>query len=231
MILILIMACVAAALAVLGATNPQPLSRLPRAARRQFMRINKPRLLTETIPLWWKALQGGWHYFRFVLHTGRLAASGGADTPANRDNFTQLGGLGFRVDKATAALPQTTDGTLFTITGGRVLLTLIVGEVTTVIQTQANNMKLKFNPDASGADQDLCAVLDVTGDAVGELYTISGTVGDALRSDLLIGLASLKGETMILSEGLIELDCSASNTGSVKWSMWYYPLDLGATVA
>ena len=28
----------------------------------------------------------------------------------------------------------------------------------------------------------------------------------------------------------IELDCAASNTGSVAWSIWYYTLDTGALV-
>lgn len=138
--------------------------------------------------------------------------------------------LGIKVDRATAALPQTTDDALFTITGGRVVIKALVGEVTTVIQTQANNTKLKFNPTATGADQDLCAVLDISADAVGELYTISGTVGDAMRSDLLIGNGVLQ-DPLVLSEGDIELDCAASNTGSVSWTLVYVPLDDGASVA
>ena len=150
------------------------------------------------------------------------------DTAENRQKFTELGGSGFKVSRDTEALPQTGDGALFTITGGLVRVTLIVGEVTTVIQTQANNTKLVFNPAASGADQDICAVLSITGDPVGELYTISGTVGDAMRSDLLIGNGM--DQDLILSEGDIELNCAASNTGSVKWSVWYYPIDLGAVV-
>jgi hypothetical protein len=138
--------------------------------------------------------------------------------------------LGVRVQKSTAALPQTTDGALFTISGGQVAVVSLIGEVTTVIQSQANNTKLKFNPTATGADQDLCAVLSITADAVGELYTISGTVGDALRSDLLIGNGILQ-DALVLSEGDIELDCAASNTGSVKWDLIYIPLDDGASVA
>jgi|TARA_R110000751_G_scaffold9111_5_gene34913 hypothetical protein len=138
--------------------------------------------------------------------------------------------LGIRVQKATASLPQTTDGALFTISGGQVAVVSLIGEVTTVIQSQANNTKLKFNPTATGADQDLCAVLSITADAVGELYTISGTVGDALRSDLLIGNGILQ-DALVLSEGSIELDCAASNTGSVKWDLIYIPLDDGASVA
>lgn len=136
---------------------------------------------------------------------------------------------GIRVDRATDTLPQTTDEALFTITGGRVLVVGLVGEVTTVIQTQANNTKIKFNPDATGADQDLCAVLDITADPVGELYTISGTVGDAMRSDLLIGNPYM-ANPLLLSEGAIELDCAASNTGSVSWSLLYVPWDADAEV-
>ena len=73
-------------------------------------------------------------------------------------------------------------------------------------------------------------MLSITADAVGELYTISGTVGDALRSDLLIGNGILQ-DALVLSEGSIELDCAASNTGSVKWDLIYIPLDDGASVA
>jgi hypothetical protein len=152
-------------------------------------------------------------------------------TAQQRDRISELVN-GFRVDRATGSLAQTTDGALFTITGGRVLVLALIGEVTTVIQTQANNTKIKLNPSATGADQDLCAVLNITGDAVGSLYTISGTVGDALRDDLLIGLNSLRGAGgMILSEGDIEQDCAASNTGEVQWSIWYLPLDTGAVIA
>lgn len=136
--------------------------------------------------------------------------------------------LGQKVDRATATLPQTTDGALFTISG-KVLLTGLLGEVTVVIETQANDTKLKLNPTATGTDQDLCAALDITADAVGELYTISGTVGDALRSDLLIGLPKIPAP-MLLSAGSLELDCAASNTGSVKWTLFYIPWDQGATV-
>ncbi len=154
-----------------------------------------------------------------------------SDTNTNRQVFTEVGGVGFRVDRDAATLPQGVDGALFTISGGRVLLTSIIGEVTVEIETQANNTKLKLNPTATGVDQDLCAVLSITADAVGELYTISGVVGDALRSDLLIGLNSLLGAGgMILSEGDIELDCAASNTGEIKWTLFYLPIDTGAVI-
>jgi hypothetical protein len=36
---------------------------------------------------------------------------------------------------------------------------------------------------------------------------------------------------LVLSEGTIDLTTAASNTGDVKWDMFYIPLDTGATVA
>ena len=87
--------------------------------------------------------------------------------------------LGTKVDRATANLPQTTQSALFTVTGGRILVTSIVGEVTTVIQNQANNTKLVANP-TTGTDVDLCAVLSITAKEVGTLFGITGLFSDAL---------------------------------------------------
>lgn len=135
---------------------------------------------------------------------------------------------GARVERATAALPQTTASALFTVSGGRIAITQIIGEVTTVIETQANNTKLTANP-TTGTDVDLCAVLDITADEVGTLYGISG-----LNSDALIGInaGAVPGQVrdVIVPEGTIDLSCAASNTGAVKWTLYYIPLDDGASV-
>jgi len=136
--------------------------------------------------------------------------------------------LGTRVDRATAALPQTAAAALFTVTGGRVAIMGILGEVTTVIQTQANNTKLTANPTA-GTSVDLCAVLNISADEVGCLYGVTGTVGDALIG-VNAGYAPLPARPLVVAAGTIDLDCAASNTGSVKWSIWYAPLDDGAVV-
>lgn len=139
---------------------------------------------------------------------------------------------GIKVSRATAALPASTAASIFTITGGKVLVTAIYGEVTTVIQTQADNTKLTFDPTDAGATQDLCAVLDITADAVGTMYSITGTPATALQ-DALNFLPSSKvlAQPLILKPGAILLDCAATNTGSVKWDLWYVPLDTGAAVA
>ena len=136
--------------------------------------------------------------------------------------------LGIQVDRTTAALPATAAAAIFTVVGGRVGITKILGQVTTVIQTQANNTKLTANP-TTGASQDLCTVLDITADAVGTMYGITG-----LNTDAMIGLDGLacpgQLRDVVVAAGTIDLDCAATNTGSVKWSIWFYPIDAGAYI-
>lgn len=134
--------------------------------------------------------------------------------------------LGFRVNRATDTLPQTTAEAIFNIVGGRVLLTSILGEVTVIIQTQANNTKLTANPTV-GTSVDMCAVLSITADEVGCLYSITGVPADAMIGTNA-GLVPGMQKPLILPVGTIDLDCAASNTGSVKWLVTYIPLDDGA---
>ncbi len=136
---------------------------------------------------------------------------------------------GVRVDRATAALPQTAAGTLFTVTGGRIILTGIAGEVTAAIQAQVNNTKLQSVP-VVGTTVDLCAVLDIASDEVGCLYGITGLFSDALVG-ANAGAAPWPHRPIVVPAGAIKLNCAASNTGSVKWAMTYIPLDDGASVA
>jgi hypothetical protein len=136
--------------------------------------------------------------------------------------------LGIMVERATATLPQTTVEALFNVVGGRVAITQIVGQVTTAIQTKANNTKLVSNP-TNGTDADLCAVLDITADEKGTLYGITGDSSDALIG---VNAGALQGQTVdvIVPSGTIDLSCAASNTGAVKWTLFYYPIDDGAYV-
>lgn len=135
---------------------------------------------------------------------------------------------GRRVDRSTAALPQTTQSALFTVAGGRVLMLGIVGEVTTIIQNQANNTKLVANP-TTGTDVDICAVLSIANDEVGCLYGITGLFTDAMVG-ANAGASVWPRNPVILPVGTLDLSCAASNTGAVKWSLFYVPLDDGAIV-
>lgn len=149
------------------------------------------------------------------------------DTATHRDRLTQLV-LGFHVSRATAALPQTAAAAIFTVSTGRVAITQIVGQVTTAIQNQANNTKLTATP-TSGTAVDMCAVANTANKEIGAKLGISGVAADAL---LVTNAGAVRGQDrrVIVGPGTIDLDCAASNTGSVKWDLWYFPLDAGAVV-
>jgi hypothetical protein len=138
-------------------------------------------------------------------------------------------------ERPTALPPQTADQALFRITGGKVRIKSIIGEVTTAIGAVANNTKLKHNPSGTGSDVDLCAVLDITGDAVGTLYSIVGVVATALKSTTLwivLPADDLPAQGLVLAPGDIEIDCAGSSvTGAIKWTLIWEPVDAGGNVA
>ena len=138
--------------------------------------------------------------------------------------------LGSKVDRATSTLPATGDLSLFTVSGGRVVVTSMVGEVTTVIQAQANAVKLKSVP-TTGTAKDISGTLDINGFEVGALITLDGTALSTALSGTNAGAAlATRGGGIVIPIGAIKLNTAATNTGAVKWSLTYIPYDEGATV-
>jgi hypothetical protein len=134
---------------------------------------------------------------------------------------------GLRVDRAAANLPATTSGNLFSVSG-RILLTTIVGTVTTAIQAQANAVKLEAFLTAAAAATDMCATVDVNGLGLGRMLGITGTPTTAA----VVGFAVPQNNEFIVNgPGFIRLNTAATNTGQMSWSVTYIPLDAGATVA
>jgi hypothetical protein len=139
--------------------------------------------------------------------------------------------LGQQVSKSAATLPATTTQNLFTIAGGRVLVTALVGEVTTIVQAQACNLKVTSVP-TTGSAVDVASNLDINGFEAGAILVAEGD-GTAL-----IGAAAGAGHApalnalpFILPIGTVRIATSATNTGATKWDMWYVPMDDGAVVA
>lgn len=133
-----------------------------------------------------------------------------------------------RVERGTAVLPATTATPYFTVTG-RVLVTHLVGEVTTVFDGTINSIKLIANPTV-GADVDLCAALVVTSDAASSLYNVTGTFADALLVNTS-GAAQGQVTPFIVADGTIDLDATATDTtGATKWTIHYLPLDTGSII-
>ena len=136
--------------------------------------------------------------------------------------------LGERVLKASFTLPASASGALYTISGGRVLITSIVGEVTTIVQAQACNLKLISTP-TTGTAVDMCAVVDINAKEAGCLLGITGVPATALVATNA-GLTVQMYNYQILPIGTINLNTSATNTGATKWSLTYIPVDDGAAV-
>ncbi len=134
--------------------------------------------------------------------------------------------LGLHIARETASLPQGGSGTLFTISDGMVLMTSIVGEVTTAIGG-ANATKLIGTP-TTGTATDLCATVDINTCDVGDLLSIDGVPGNGLYSAHEGAVPVMLGQGVVLQTGNLHLNCAGSTTGNIKWVVTYVPLDANA---
>ena len=135
--------------------------------------------------------------------------------------------LGIKVERATDNI--TTGEELFTISGGRVMVTAIIGQVTTIMETKTINFKLVADP-TTGTSTDICANLDLSADEAGTLYTISGAAATAMQRGES-GSVLTQATPVIVAIGAIEATVGATHTGSIKWTLFYIPIDDGASVA
>jgi hypothetical protein len=139
--------------------------------------------------------------------------------------------LGQKVDRATATLPQTATGHLFQVTGGRVLVTGLVGEVTVATGATATLAKITSTP-TTGTAVDLTSTTAITSKEIGAQCTLPATSGSALVVKNGGAGGQLPGHNpYIVPIGYIDLITDASDTGSVKWSVTYIPLDNNASLA
>lgn len=151
-------------------------------------------------------------------------------TVINNANIRMLA-LGRKVDRATASIAATGSTTIFTVTGGRIILTSLVGEVTTVIQAQADALKILSTP-TTGTLKDISGTLDINAYEVGALISLDGTALSTALSGTNAGAALATTRSgIVIPIGAIRYNTAATNTGSIKWSMTYIPYDDGATVA
>ncbi len=132
-------------------------------------------------------------------------------------------------------LPATTTDQLFRVRGGRVLVKRLVGEVTTLVQTQACNMKVSSKKldtasAAVGTAVDVAANVDITAREVGGLYFVEGDGTAGVLSNAGAAYVGPNSGQWIAPQGEIYVTTSATNTGAMKWDIWYQPLDSGADV-
>lgn len=139
----------------------------------------------------------------------------------------KFNGLGYVEARATATLPQTATWSLFTVTG-RVKVTSIVWEVTTITGATATNGKLIATPTVWSAT-DMCSAASVASLAVGSQLFITGTLATALQTSAW-GAMLVQAAPLQVNAWVIGFNTTANNTGSIKWRIEYTPIDPWAKV-
>ena len=131
--------------------------------------------------------------------------------------------------KKTAATPVTQN--LFTVAGGAIRILAIVGHITTAIAAGANNAKLVFTS-TGGAAVDLCAAADIAGMAIRKLLTITGTAANPIALSAAEGVvvSAVATTPIIVTPGVLSLNCTAGTTGVIDWYIEYEPLAAGAAI-
>lgn len=129
--------------------------------------------------------------------------------------------FGAVAQKSTGTLAATTIP-LFTIAGGLVAVTSLVGRVTTAI-TVANSYKLQHNPTA-GTNSDLCTAADL-----GTTDTVVGEILVAKKGTAIAIGAAAVGLPEVLDSGQIE-SVSAGTDGVILWVCTWFPIEDGATL-
>jgi len=142
--------------------------------------------------------------------------------------------LGFRVQGAPKTVPLNATQTIFTVAGGRIMVGLLYGVVTTIIGGTTPAAKLVATPTVGSAN-DMCTVLTITGDEVGTMFVLPVAVGSALIGAAAAGKSgSASGPGLggqIVAPGTIGFNDSAADaTGAIQWSLFYIPLDPATTV-
>lgn len=162
--------------------------------------------------------------------------TGGAEPATNRSVMDYLGvspafyqpQLGYLVTKVGDVASAPDD--LFTVTG-KVLVTLMHGEVTSVIATTQS-----LTLTTSTGTQTIAAVTQIAGDGVGTLYMVSGDPDLALNGATTPGIdaALLTNGSLapfIINDDRIYQSINGAGTGTIQWDLWYVPLEASASVA
>ena len=151
----------------------------------------------------------------------------------------QLRALNYGTQVITSAktLPATTTATLFTVSSGAVIVTSLLGLVSTVVQSSDPQVTLGTAPTSGTAEvAGIASSTSIASAEVGTWLTVQPSSG--LPGALVVMASAAKaGNTVFLpapfvvSAGTITWTTGATKTGAVIWYLTYIPLDTGASVA
>lgn len=128
------------------------------------------------------------------------------------------------ITRTAMALPQATQTSIFKIQGAPITILDFTGEVTTGIEAASETIKIVADPTTPGTDVDLCAQLNINGDAEGTFYSFITSIGTAL-AEYTNGVGPTMGDVFSVTVpiGNIDIKADGSHTGNITWRMTYRP--------
>jgi hypothetical protein len=172
----------------------------------------------------------------YDIGVGSKFSGGSGKTLSGDDvgsNSTYDSRKGIKVTRAKAAVLDGVQNAIFTIAGGRVEITHIEGEICDgAVDNESADTQFIYNPTVGATDTDMCAVGALDAAPVGTIFSITGTLADALQFGPSI--TPMMAKSLVLAEGTIDIksegDNDGTNSATVSFEIWYKPLDSGATV-
>jgi hypothetical protein len=146
------------------------------------------------------------------------------------------------IKKAQVPPNSGSSATLFTVAGGQVLITSLVGRVTTVLSGTTGAVSLGATPTVGAAGAQVAGIATATvigGGEVGMAYAVAATIAGAATVLANGGASGVAGKSPFLAQsafvvqaGIITITTSiATMTGAIDWYCTYVPLDDGASVS
>jgi hypothetical protein len=143
---------------------------------------------------------------------------------------------GALVTGGSKTLPASTTGHVFTVAGGRVIITSLTGVVTTAIQNQTCTLSVGNTPTGGSAGTtSIATASSVANAALATDLAVPGFSSGSPQALVVGGVQQLgvvldQGGICLVPAGTIDVTTSATNTGAITWSVTYVPFDAGATV-
>ena len=142
--------------------------------------------------------------------------------------------FGDQVIKTAQALPNNTTSTLFTVAGGNVLVTSLLGVVSTACSATAQTIALGLAPSGGGTAEHagICTAGTVTSLELGCWLSPGTSGGAAMVTGGHAGNTVELPTPFVAPAGTVTWTTTANSvTGAVSWYLTYIPLDTGASVS
>jgi hypothetical protein len=138
---------------------------------------------------------------------------------------------GIRVEAAEALVTGTPGRTIFTVTGGNVILTAFYGEVKVLFPAGACTLSLVHTPTVGALSTIAEGVTDIAAAAAGMMMALPAALAGGLTLTATAYGVPLERIRYVLRPGVMSIFGSiAPATGTIAWTMFYVPADYGAYV-